>query len=157
MTKTRCVVLNCKNCLKYKYPFNPILFYTLSQLKIFTTTLLIAKKKCHKTTTTTTRFKTFSVGNPYASSSSNPNWDNHTQFGMSSEEVFRQHQELRYWQESQQQNSLNTDFQNLQFTQQSQHSQTETNEVLKTPTSPPKKSKSRIKRKSKKKQRTSRR
>ena len=89
-------------------------------------------------------------GNPYAGSSSNPNWDNPNQFGMSSQELFQQHQALRYWQESQQQNTLNTDFQNLQFTQQSQHSQTETNEVPETPTSPPKKFKSRGKRKSKK-------
>ena len=89
-------------------------------------------------------------GNPYAGSSSNPNWDNPNQFGMSSEEVFQQHQALRYWQESQQRNSLNTDFQNLQFTQQSQHSQTETNEVPETPTSPPKKSNGRIKQKSRK-------
>ena len=94
-------------------------------------------------------------GNPYAGSSSNPNpnpnWENPNLFGMSSQEVYEQHQTLRYWQESQRQTTLNSDFQNLQFTQQSQQSQTETYEVPETPTSPPKKGKGRIKRKSKKK------
>ena len=93
-------------------------------------------------------------GNPYAGSSSNPNpnpnWENPNHFGMSSQEVYEQHQTLRYWQESQRQTTLNSDFQNLQFTQQSQQSQTETYEVPETPTSPPKKGKGRIKRKSKK-------
>ena len=91
-------------------------------------------------------------GNPYAGSSSNPNpnSDNPNLFGMSSQELYQQHEALRFWQESQQQNTLNTNFQNLQFTQQSQQSQTETNEVPETPTSPPKKTKTRVKRKSKK-------
>ena len=93
-------------------------------------------------------------GNPYAGSSSNsnpnPNWEDPNAFGLSSQEVYQQHETLRFWQESQQQNTLNTNFQNLQFTQQSQQSQTETNEVPETPTSPPKKTKTRNKRKSKK-------
>jgi hypothetical protein len=56
---------------------------------------------------------------------------------------------MQYWQQ-QQQNTLNTDFHNLQFTKQSQHSQTETNEVPETPTSPPNKFRRGGKRKSKK-------
>ena len=57
--------------------------------------------------------------------------------GMSSQELYLQHQRMLYWEQSQQ-NTQNTNFQNLQFTQQSQNSQTETNEVPETPTSPPK-------------------
>jgi hypothetical protein len=91
-------------------------------------------------------------GNPYAGSSSNPNpnWEKPNLFGISSQELFQQHQALKFWQETQQQNTLNSNFQNLQFTQQSQQSQTETNKVPETPTSPPKKTKGRVKRKSKK-------
>ena len=63
--------------------------------------------------------------------------------------MFQQHEAWRFWQESRQ-NTLNTDFQNLQFTQPFQQSRTETNEVFETPTSPPKKTKTHVKRKSKK-------
>lgn len=89
--------------------------------------------------------------NPNVGSSSNPNWDNPNILGMSSQELFQQHQELQHWQQSQQ-NTLNTDFSNLQFTQPTQHSQhshTETHEVPDSPTSPAK-PKGRIKRKAKK-------
>ena len=93
--------------------------------------------------------------NPYAGSSSNPNegssqpiWGNPSELGLSSEEMYAQHQTMQYWNETQQSN-LNSNFQNLQFSQHSQHSQTETNEVPETPTSP-QKPKSRGKRKAKK-------
>ena len=86
--------------------------------------------------------------NPYAGSSSNPNWDNPNMFGTSSQEVFEQHQDFENWRQSQQ-NTLNTDISHLQFTQttqESQHSHTETHEVPDSPTSPAK-PKSRGKRK----------
>lgn len=96
-----------------------------------------------------------SWNNPNAGSSSNPNddssppiWGNPNKLGLSSEEMYAQHQTLQYWKESQQSN-LNSNFQNLQFSQHSQHSQTETNEVPETPASP-QKPKSRGKRKAKK-------
>ena len=68
--------------------------------------------------------------NPYAGSSSNPN-----EFGFSSEEAYQQHQAMQYWNESQQ-NDLTSNFQNLQFSQNSQQSQTKTYQVPETPIPP---------------------
>lgn len=139
---------------QYKYPFTTLHFPTLSLLTIFSTTTLIAKKNVSRQQQRSQlayeppRW----VGEPIRGFiiKSESKLGEPKLFGMSSQELFQQHQALKFWQETQQQNTLNSNFQNLQFTQQSQQSQTETNKVPETPTSPPKKTKGRVKRKSKK-------